>query len=151
MVPRRPETPLDPADVRLRVIVPIAALNVPARQALAFARAMTNDNSVIGVYVTDDAGAAERLQAEWARSAHGKANLVIIESPYRSLAGPLLRYIDALHETHPDDTLVIVLPEFVPRHWWEHVLHNQTALRLKGALLFHPGVIVASVPYHLAH
>ena len=84
-------------------------------------------------------------------SAHGMANLVIIESPYRSLAGPLLRYIDALHETHPDDTLVIVLPEFVPRHWWEHVLHNQTALRLKAALLFHPGVIVASVPYHLAH
>jgi amino acid transporter len=148
---QRPETPLDPADVRLRVIVPIAALNVPARQALAFARAMTNDNSVIGVHVTDDAGAAERLQVEWARSAHGMANLVIIESPYRSLAGPLLRYIDALHETHPDDTLVIVLPEFVPRHWWEHVLHNQTALRLKAALLFHPGVIVASVPYHLAH
>jgi hypothetical protein len=148
---QRPETPLDPAHVRLRVIVPIAALNVPARQALAFARAMTNDNSVIGVHVTDDAGAAERLQAEWARSAPGKANLVIIESPYRSLAGPLLRYIDALHETHPDDTLVIVLPEFVPRHWWEHVLHNQTALRLKAALLFHPGVIVASVPYHLAH
>ena len=51
----------------------------------------------------------------------------------------------------PDDTLVIVLPEFVARHWWEHVLHNQTALRLKAALLFHPGVIVASVPYHLAH
>jgi amino acid transporter len=147
---QRPETPLDPADVRLRVIVPIAALNVPARQALAFARAMTNDNSVVGVHVTDDAGAAERLQAEWAAAAHGQANLVIIESPYRSLAGPLLRYIDALHETHPNDTLVIVLPEFVPRHWWEHVLHNQTALRLKGALLFHPGVIVASVPYHLA-
>ena len=74
-----------------------------------------------------------------------------IESPYRSLAGPLLRYVDALHETHLDDTLDIVLPEFVPRHWLEHVLHNQTALLLKAALLFHPGVIVASVPYHLAH
>jgi len=90
-------------------------------------------------------------RAEWVRSAHGMANVVIIESPYRSLAGPLLRYIDALHERHPDDTLVIVLPEFVPRRWWEHVLHNQTALRLKAALLYHPGVIVASVPYRLAH
>jgi hypothetical protein len=79
------------------------------------------------------------------------ANLVAIESPYRSLAGPLLRYIDALHESHPEDTLVIVLPEYVPSHWWEHLLHNQTALRLKAALLFHPGVIVANVPYHLAH
>ena len=147
---QRPETPLDPSEVRLRVIVPIAALNIPARQALAFARAMTDDQGVVGVHVTDDRDAAERFQAEWARSLHGMANLVVIESPYRSLAGPLLRYIDALHEAHPNDTLVIVLPEFVPRHWWEQVLHNQTALRLKAALLFHPGVIVASVPYHLA-
>ena len=53
-------------------------------------------------------------------------------------------------ETHPTDTITVVLPEFVPGHWWEHLLHNQTALRLKAALLFHPGVIVANVPYHLA-
>ena len=78
------------------------------------------------------------------------ASLEIIESPFRSLAGPLLAYIDAVHETHPRDTLVVVLPEFVPGHWWEQLLHNQTALRLKAALLFQPGVIVANVPYHLA-
>jgi amino acid transporter len=147
---QRPETPLDPRDVRLRAIVPIASLNVPARQALAFARAMTSDDAVTAVHVTDDPDSAERLEAEWQGSTVGMTNLVVIESPYRSLAGPLLRYIDALHESHPDDTLVIVLPEYVPRHWWEHLLHNQTALRLKAALLFHPGVIVANVPYHLA-
>jgi amino acid transporter len=147
---QRPETPLDPVDVRLRVIVPIADLNVPARQALAFARAMTGDEAVTGVHVTDDPAEAEQLNIAWQHSPMRSANLVVIESPYRSLAGPLLRYIDALHEGHPDDTLVIVLPEYVPSHWWEHLLHNQTALRLKAALLFHPGVIVANVPYHLA-
>ena len=125
-------------------------MNVPARQALAFARAMTKDQAVTAVHVTDDREAAEHLEREWNSSPFQAANLVVIESPYRSLAGPLLRYIDALHETHPEDTLVIVLPEYVPSHWWEHLLHNQTALRLKAALLFHPGVIVANVPYHLA-
>jgi len=126
-------------------------LNVPAMQALAFARAMTADQAVTAVHVTDEPSSAEKLQSEWQRSRMRAANLVVIESPYRSLAGPLLRYIDALHESHPDDTLVIVLPEYMPSHWWEHLLHNQTALRLKAALLFHPGVIVANVPYHLAH
>jgi hypothetical protein len=111
---------------------------------------MTSDEAVTAVHVTDEPESAERLEAEWQCSDVRMTNLVVIESPYRSLAGPLLRYIDALHESHPDDTLVIVLPEYVPRHWWEQLLHNQTALRLKAALLFHPGVIVANVPYHLA-
>ncbi len=75
--------------------------------------------------------------------------LVLIESPYRSLVGPLLSYIDEHDRRDPDDTLTVILPEFVPAHWWENILHKQTALRLKGALLFRPGTIVASVPYHL--
>jgi hypothetical protein len=75
--------------------------------------------------------------------------LTIIESPFRSLVGPLLAYIDAMHAQHPGNTLTVVLPEMVPAHWWEQVLHNQTALRLKAALLFRPGVVVADVPYHL--
>jgi hypothetical protein len=75
--------------------------------------------------------------------------LTIIESPYRSLVGPLMAYIDAMHAQHPDKTLTVVLPEMVPAHWWEQVLHNQTALRLKAALLFRPGIVVADVPYHL--
>ena len=53
-------------------------------------------------------------------------------------------------ETHPKDTITVVLPEFVPSHWWEHLLHNQTALRLKATLLFHPGVVVTNVPYHVS-
>src|SRR5207237_2726629 len=75
--------------------------------------------------------------------------LTIVESPYRSLVGPLLAYIDAMHAQFPNKTLTVILPEMVPAHWWEQVLHNQTALRLKAALLFRPGVVVANVPYHL--
>jgi amino acid transporter len=146
----RPETPVDVERVRPRVIVPVAALNIPARQALAFAQAIAGDHAVSAVHVTDDLNAAERLRDEWKRSPHADVELEIIESPYRSLAGPLLAYVDAVSEVHPENTLVIILPELVPGRWWEHLLHNQTALRLKAALHFHPGVIVASVPYHLS-
>jgi amino acid transporter len=144
------ETPLDPAAIRTRVIVPIAKLNAPAQQALAFARAIAREGAVTALHVTDSREEAEALRTAWAELPHGEANLIVIESPYRALTGPFLRYIDALREAHPRDTLVVVLPEYVPRRWWEHLLHNQTALRLKAALLFRPGVIVANVPYHLA-
>jgi hypothetical protein len=147
---RRAETPLLPEAVVVRAVVPIADAGVQARQALAFARAIApDDRHVVAVHVTDDVTTAERLRLEWEEWAPG-VELVIVESPYRSLAGPLLAYIDALKDTHPHDTLTVVLPEFVPSHWWEQLLHNQTALRLKAALLFHPGIVVANVPYHMA-
>ncbi len=75
--------------------------------------------------------------------------LVIIELPYCSLVGPLLSQLDEIDRQRPDDTLTVVLPEFIARHWWEQILHNQTALRIKAALLFRPGTVVISVPYHL--
>jgi len=147
---RRAETPLLPEEIHVRFVVPVAELNVPARQALAYARALAPDDlHVIAVHVTDDAEEAAELQNQWHTWQPG-IQLVIIESPYRSLAGPLLAYIDALQETHLKDTVTVVLPEYVPSHWWEHLLHNQTALRLKGALLFHPGVVVTNVPYHVS-
>jgi hypothetical protein len=146
---QRPETPIDPDKIRPRVIVPIPKLNLPARQALAFGQRLAGDAAVTAVHVTDNPDEAKQLRAELEQSPHRGVNLVVIESPYRALAGPLLAYIDAVHEAHPDDTIVVVLPEYVPGHWWEQLLHNQTALRLKGALLFHPGVIVVNVPYHL--
>ena len=146
----RPETPLDPSEVHPRVVVPISGVNVPARQAIAFARVVARDGPVTAVHVTDSVEDVERVREQWALCPVGDAELVVLESPYRSLSGPLLAYIDALHESHPHDTIIVVLPEYVPAHWWEHLLHNQTALRLKAALLFHPGVIVSNVPYHLA-
>ncbi|MGH2461858.1 MAG: amino acid permease, partial [Chloroflexota bacterium] len=142
-----PETPVNSEDIRLRVIVPIGSLNLPAQQALAFARAVSS--TVTGVHVTDDLGAAETLKKQWQEKIDGHGQLVIIESPYRSLVGPLLAYLDSVHEQHPTDTVMVILPEFVPSRWWEHLLHNQTAFFLKAALLFRPGVIVANVPYHI--
>jgi amino acid transporter len=146
---RKAETPLLPEQVNIRAVVPVADLGVPARQALAFARAMApDDGHVVAVHVTDDVANADELSRQWAEWEPG-IELVLVESPFRSLAGPLLAYIDALKDTHPNDTITVVLPEFVPSHWWEQLLHNQTALRLKAALLFHPGVVVTNVPYHM--
>ena len=76
-------------------------------------------------------------------------DLVVLESPYRSLLEPLLEYIDELAHERPDRFVTVVLPEFVPKRFWHHLLHNQHALLIKGALLFKPNTIVTSVPFHL--
>jgi len=74
---------------------------------------------------------------------------VIIESPYRSLISPLVAYVEAVREMNKGATITVILPEFVTKHWWEALLHNQTAFRIKLALYRHPGVVVTNVPYHL--
>ncbi|HEX7735153.1 MAG TPA: amino acid permease, partial [Ktedonobacteraceae bacterium] len=81
--------------------------------------------------------------------ANEETHLLIIESPYRSLIRPLLAYIDTIHERHPNETLTVILPDFVVARWWQYFLHNQTALRLKAALLFRPGIVVINVPQHV--
>jgi amino acid transporter len=147
---RRAETPLLPEEVIVRAVVPIAELGVPARQALAYARAIApDDDHVVAVHVTDDLKAADQLRRQWEEWEPG-VELLIIESPFRSLTGPFLAYIDALRDQRPHDTITVIVPEYVPSRWWEHLIHNQTALRLKAALLFHPGIVVANVPYHVA-
>jgi amino acid transporter len=127
------------------VIVPIARLDQPSIEALAFARSIAPD--ALAVHITNDADAAAELRTRWSQLGGG-AELVIVESPYRALISPLLRYLDALQRQDPDRRLLIVLSEVVPRHWWDNFLHNQTALRLKFALFFRPNTIVADVPYH---
>jgi amino acid transporter len=128
------------------VIVPVPSLSLVVRRALSFASGVSKN--VVAVHVATDPALAEKLRAEWP-SVVGTIPLVIIDSPYRMLLPPLLAYVDALREAEPDRTLEVVLPEFVPRHWWGNLLHNQTALRLKGALLFREGIVVTSFPYHL--
>ena len=127
------------------VIVPIARLDQPSIEALAFARSITPD--ALAVHITNDAATAAALKEQWGEIG-GAAELVIVESPYRALIGPLLRYLDALQRQDPDRRLLVVLSEVVPRHWWDNLLHNQTALRLKLRLFFRPNTIVADVPYH---
>jgi amino acid transporter len=143
-----PETPLDPAAIHLRVIVPVAALDLPARQALAYALAITDPDHVVVVHVTDDEASAEAFHRKWMLD-HYRGQLVVIESPFRSLVRPLVAYINAAREAHPTDVITVVLPEYVPRHWWEQLLHNQTALRIKAALLFQRGIVTTNVPYHM--
>lgn len=134
--------PADPSPPS--VIVPIARLDRSALQAIAFARSISPH--VRAVHVATTAQSAEEFKRRWARWA-GRVPLDIIESPYRSLVEPLLRYIDRVNERDPRP-LTIVLAEFVPHRWWEFVLHSQTAFRLKANLLFRPDTIVINVPYH---
>lgn len=127
------------------VIVPIARLDQPSLDAIAFARSIASD--ALAVHITNDAEAADELRQRWSELGGG-TELVIVESPYRALIKPLLRYLDALQQQDPDRRLLVVLSEVVPRHWWDNFLHNQTALRLKVRLFFRPNTIVADVPYH---
>ncbi|HEV2126962.1 MAG TPA: hypothetical protein VGW38_29805, partial [Chloroflexota bacterium] len=158
------------------ILIPVSDLNRSALRAIAYARSLTGDVSpdqagvgtgspnrlttrsgsgrsqtvVQAVHVTDDAAEAEQLQRRWERYDPG-IELVVIGAPYRSLIGPLLRYIDMIERRHPEGTAVatVLLPEFIPAHWWEHLLHTHTALTIKGALLFRPRTAVTSVPFHL--
>jgi hypothetical protein len=140
------ETPTTPNKVKPVCIVPVADLNPVALQSMALARRITDN--VVAVHINDDAEQIARLRSKWELWGN-HVPLEIIESPYRSLVRPLLAYIDAIDKQVRDDTLIVVLPEMVATRWWHHLLHNQTALRLKGALLFRPGTVVVSVPYHL--
>jgi amino acid transporter len=127
------------------VIVPIARLDRPARQAIAFANSISSD--AVAVHVTNDPAAADEMRERWPEWA-GSTELVVVESPYRALIGPLLAYMDALQRQAPDRPVLVVLSEFVPKHWWENLLHNQTALRLKLRLFTRKNTIVADVPFH---
>ena len=150
---RTTDIPVHPRDIHHRLIVPIAGLDRASIQSLAYARSISP--LVTAVHVAVDINDANVVRANWQRwqkqlAEDEETHLVIIESPYRSLARPLLAYIDTVHELFPSDTLTVILPEFVVAHWWEHLLHNQTALRLKAALLFRPGIVVTNVPQHLS-
>ena len=129
-----------------RVLVPVARLDRAALSALRYARSISTD--VTAVHVTDDQAEAADIKRRW-RIGEPDVDLVILESPYRALVAPLLTYIDALDAQDPERPTTVVLSEFVPRHLWEHLLHNQAALRLKLRLFFRRNTVVVDVPYHL--
>jgi len=151
---RRVQEQLDPIQLegkrltppRQIVIVPVGDYNLASMRALALARSMARE--VVVVRVAFDEKETEGFRQEWQTWGNG-SQLVILESPFRSFNEPLLAYIDALHRQDPNAYVTVILPEFVPAHWWEHFLHNQTALRLKAALLFRRNTITINVPYHL--
>jgi amino acid transporter len=129
------------------VIVPISGIHRGVLQALEYAKAIAHGH-VTAIYINVDDEATQKLREKWGGWVEG-VELVVIASPYRSLMGPLTRYIDRRLTLNPNKVITVVLPEFVPAKWWHHLLHNQSSLMLKGALLFKHNVIVISVPYHL--
>jgi amino acid transporter len=129
------------------VIVPISGIHRGVIGALEYAKSIAPDH-VTAVYVDIDEAATRKLQEKWEQWGSG-VNLVVLASPYRSLVRPLMRYIERVEKRAADDIVTVVLPEFVTAKWWQQLLHNQSSLLLKGALLFKRGVVVTSVPYHL--
>jgi hypothetical protein len=132
---------------RNHVVVLVSKVHKPTLRALAYARATRPDTlTALTVSVNDDDTRA--LQAEWER--HDlPVQLTVLESPYREVTRPILDYLHKLRVDRPRDVVSVFIPEYVVGRWWEQVLHNQSALRLKGRLLFEPGVMVTSVPWQL--
>lgn len=135
-----------PRRVAPRVLVPVSRIDRPTLNALAFATSISAD--VTAVHVSNDTDDLAGIKQEWEQWG-GPVSLVILESPYRALMGPLMAYIDATDRADPSQPTTVVLPEFVPSHFWEYPLHNQTALRLKLRLFFRRNTVVVDVPYHL--
>ncbi len=128
------------------VIVPIGGVHRAVIEALRYASSLAKD--VRAVYVNVNPESLVALKRDWPQwGSHVK--LVVLQSPYRSMTEPLLEYIDRLERENPEDYITVVLPEFVVKHWWHHLLHNQSAFTLKAALLFRPRVVTTSVPFHL--
>ncbi|HZY31353.1 MAG TPA: APC family permease [Candidatus Methylomirabilis sp.] len=129
------------------ILVPVSGIHRGVVTALQYANSLSPH--VEAIYVDLDVEATEALRVKWGLWAGG-TDLVILDSPYRSVLGPLIEYIDGVERQHPDAQITVVLPQVVPARWWHNLLHNQTAWLIKGALLFRKHVIVITdVPLHL--
>jgi amino acid transporter len=135
-----------PAPMSTIVLVLVGDLHRGVVQAIQYAQALSP--AAKAVYVETDPERTRRLEERWGKWGMGSP-LVVLTSPYRSLMGPLLDYIDHLRQQAPNHMITLVLPEFIPARWWQQLLHNQTALLIKGAMLFRKNVVVTDVPYHL--
>jgi amino acid transporter len=130
------------------VLILIGDVHRGVVQAVQYAKTLAPAAPVRGVYVETDPARTAKLQEKWAKWGM-EVPLVVLTSPYRSLLRPLLEYLDQIQSCGEEQMVTIVVPEFLPRRWWQHVLHNQTALLIKGALLFRRNTVVADVPYLL--
>ena len=133
---------------RVHAVVLVAKLHKPTLRALAFARA-TRPSTLEAVTVDVDPAETAAFTAEWDRRSI-PVPLRVLDSPYREVTRPILDYVRSLHRASPRDLVVVYVPEYVVGRWWEQLLHNQSALRLKSRLLFVPGVMVTAVPWQLA-
>jgi hypothetical protein len=128
-------------------VILVSKLHLPTLRAVSYARA-TRPNTLIALTVNLDAEETAGLQQQWL-DGDVPIPLVVLDSPYREVTRPVLKYLRDLRRESPRDVVSVFIPEYVVGHWWEQLLHNQTALRLKARLLFEPGVMVTSVPWQL--
>jgi hypothetical protein len=136
-----------PPVARQRVILPISGVHRGTLAALRYARRLSDD--VTAVHVSADPVEAERIKQKWDMWGEG-VRLVILESPYRLLLEPLLEYVEDVDaHRQPNEAITIVVPQFVPRHWWNRLLHTQAASMLRRALMFRPGIVITDVPYQV--
>ena len=132
---------------RNHALILVSKLHLPTMRAIAYARA-TRPDSLQAVTIQIDEEETARLLDQWGRQCID-IPLAILDSPYREVTKPLLEYVRRLRRDQPRDVVTVFLPEYVLGRWWEQLLHNQSALRLKARLLFEPGVMVTSVPWQL--
>ncbi len=144
-----PETPDDDSmrPSRVHSIVLVSKIHRPTLRALAYAKLMRS-NTLEALSINVDPAETKALKEEWERRGI-TVPLKVLDSPYREITRPIIEYVKNLRRESPRDVVSVVIPEYVVGHWYEHLLHNQSALRLKGRLLFTPGVMVTSVPYQL--
>jgi hypothetical protein len=136
-----------PRIARHRVILLVGGVHQGLLQAMHYARLLSDDITAVHVSINPEETA--RVQREWENWGNG-IRLVILESPYRLLLEPLLEYIDEIDGCRqPQEIITIVVPQFVPQHWWHNLLHTQTALLLRVVLLFRPGIVITDVPYQV--
>ena len=132
---------------RVHAIVLVSTLHKPSQRAVAFARA-TRPDTLTAITVNVDDADTRSLQRDWEKRGM-KIPLKVLESPYREITRPVVQYVKNLRRASPRDVVSVYIPEYVVGRWWENILHNQSSLRLKGRLLFEPGVMVTSVPWQL--
>ena len=134
------------------IIIPVSGIHRGIIPALKYSRGLVSNGHgkthVSAVYVEVNPENTGELRREWEIWGEG-ISLHVIESPFRSVTTPLLKFINDEAERHKNSITTVVLPEFVPRVWWQQLLHNQTTLLIKGRLLFSPNIVVTSVPHHL--
>jgi hypothetical protein len=144
----RDDLVFEPPHREERAVVPIPGINRAVIQAVNVARSVADDVRAVFITETPEDGAAVRER--WERQVPG-VPLVVVESPYRALTGPLQAYLDVLDSAWPPDKeapiTFVVLPEYVARNWWERILYNQSVKRLRSALLGRPHTVVVNVPY----
>jgi hypothetical protein len=130
------------------VIIPVDRLDRAVLRTVAYARSISP--GAVAVHVAGEAEQAEQLRRQWERSIPDTP-LHVVESPYRSLVEPIVAYVEGLDRARPGGVVTVVLPEFVPKHFWQKPLHNQLSVRLKKALINRPNTVVVDVPYHFTH